>query len=107
MTISSRFTSIPSIRATMLNYAQNYGEFVTITIENMSEEHHNIEHGDVATDMECELGSWPKRNPLLRPKMSKDEPLKDFAMIAVSAVRALMKCSRSSALRSSFRAARR
>jgi dihydroxyacetone kinase-like predicted kinase len=29
----------------MLNFAQNYGEFVTITIENMSEEHHNIENG--------------------------------------------------------------
>ena len=36
----------------MLNYAQNYGEFVTITIENMSEEHHNIEQGRIATDME-------------------------------------------------------
>ena len=39
----------------MLNYAQNYGEFVTITIENMSEEHRNIEQGRVATDMEGSL----------------------------------------------------
>ena len=35
----------------MLNYAQQFGEFVSIAIENMSEEHHNIEHGQVATDM--------------------------------------------------------
>ncbi len=37
---------------TMLNYAQNYGEFLTITIENMSEEHDNISHGEKAMDME-------------------------------------------------------
>lgn len=57
----------------MLNYAQNYGEFVSITIENMSEEHDNISHGDVATDMESNLA----RN-------KKQEPLKDYGLIAVS-----------------------
>jgi dihydroxyacetone kinase-like predicted kinase len=39
----------------MLNYAQNYGEFLTITIENMSEEHENISHGDKATDMAANI----------------------------------------------------
>ncbi len=39
----------------MLNYAQNFGEFLTIVIENMSEEHRNIEHGNVATDMESNI----------------------------------------------------
>ncbi len=34
----------------MLNYAQQFGEFVTITIENMSEEHRNISEGKKATD---------------------------------------------------------
>lgn len=40
---------------TMLNYAQNYGEFLTITIENMSEEHDNISHGNKAMDMESNI----------------------------------------------------
>lgn len=39
----------------MLNYAQQFGEFVSITIENMSEEHHNIQHGDIAYDMTSSL----------------------------------------------------
>jgi DAK2 domain fusion protein YloV len=64
----------------MLNYAQNYGEFVTITIENMSEEHHNIEHGDKATDMEANL----LRGKSGTPAANASEPKKDFAMIAVS-----------------------
>ena len=63
----------------MLNYAQNYGEFLTITIENMSEEHNNISHGDVATDMTANIN---------RGKESKEEeskePLKDFGLVAVS-----------------------
>ncbi len=57
----------------MLNYAQNYGEFVSITIENMSEEHDNISHGAVATDMESNLA----RN-------KKAEPLKEYGLIVVS-----------------------
>lgn len=40
---------------TMLNYAQNYGEFLTITIENMSEEHDNISHGTSALDMDANI----------------------------------------------------
>ena len=59
---------------TMLNYAQNYGEFLTITIENMSEEHNNISHGDIATDMASNIE---------RGKVDKT-PLKDFGLIAVS-----------------------
>lgn len=61
----------------MLNYAQNYGEFLTITIENMSEEHENISHGDVATDMESNIK---------RAKETKkdDGPKKEFGLIAVS-----------------------
>jgi uncharacterized protein len=67
----------------MLNYAQNFGEFLTITIENMSEEHHNIEHGDVATDMAANIAR-NKEAPKAEEEESKDEPLKDYAMIAVS-----------------------
>ncbi len=66
----------------MLNYAQNYGEFLTITIENMSEEHHNITHGDAATDMESNIR---------RAKENKksDQPLKEYGLIAVSSGKGL------------------
>src|SRR5574344_999457 len=63
----------------MLNYAQNYGEFLTITIENMSEEHENISHGDKATDMAANI----EREKTAKPQ-EKEEPLKDFGLVAVS-----------------------
>ncbi len=63
---------------TMLNYAQNYGEFVTIVIENMSEEHDNISHGEIATDME---GNIARKSA---EKKAEEKPLKESAMIAVS-----------------------
>lgn len=62
----------------MLNYAQNYGEFLTITIENMSEEHHNIEHGDVATDMMANIERGKKETK------KEEKPWTDFGVIAVS-----------------------
>ncbi len=65
---------------TMLNYAQNYGEFVSITIENMSEEHNNIQAGDSATDMEANIA---------RGKKKDDEPLKEYGLIAVSSGKGL------------------
>ena len=61
----------------MLNYAQNYGEFLTITIENMSEEHHNIENGAVATDM---AGNIERA----KAEKAKEEPYKEYGLIAVS-----------------------
>ena len=69
----------------MLNYAQNYGEFVTITIENMSEEHKNIQNGDTATDMTANLAR-EKAEKAAAPKEEgkNDEPLADYALIAVS-----------------------
>ena len=45
----------------MLNYAQQFGEFVTITIENMSEEHNNISEGKKATDYNIHGSSAPKQ----------------------------------------------
>ncbi len=62
----------------MLNFAQQYGEFLTITIENMSEEHHNIEHGNSATDMESNIARAKAE------KEAQNVPLKDHAIIAVS-----------------------
>ena len=66
----------------MLNYAQNYGEFLTITIENMSEEHHNIERGEVATDMESNIRH-------AKEEKKTEEPLKEYAIIAVSSGKGL------------------
>ena len=66
----------------MLNYAQNYGEFVTITIENMSEEHHNIEHGRTATDMAGNIADGKKK--LAEEKAEPKGPKAKYGIIAVS-----------------------
>ena len=49
---------------TILNYAQNFGEFVSLKVENMSEQHSKL--GENA------------------PEVKKEEPLKEYALIAVS-----------------------
>lgn len=66
----------------MLNYAQQFGEFVTITIENMSEEHHNLERGEVGYDMEANLRHGKEE----KAEESEEDlgPLEDYAIIAVS-----------------------
>src|SRR5574344_1532408 len=66
----------------MLNFAQNYGEFVTITIENMSEEHHNIENGLTATDMNANLAHG---QAMAAEAKAADTPLEKYAIVAVSA----------------------
>ena len=57
----------------ILNYAQKYGEFLKIKIENMTEQHHNLENGanvEVHEDL---------------VKEEKDEtPLAEYGLIAVS-----------------------
>ena len=68
----------------MLNYAQQFGEFVTITIENMTEEHHNIEAGKAATDYFVE--SSKKAEPIIPepvPEVSEG-PKKEYGIVAVS-----------------------
>lgn len=67
----------------MLNYAQNYGEFLTITIENMSEEHNNISHGDKATDMDANMRRSDEAKKASVPA-EEDVPLKDYGLVAVS-----------------------
>ena len=71
----------------MLNYAQQLGEFVTITIENMTEEHHNIEDGRSATDYA--VNSSPKpATPIFPAEEVPSEPEinieKEFGIVAVS-----------------------
>jgi DAK2 domain fusion protein YloV len=70
----------------MLNFAQNYGEFVTITIENMSEEHHNIENGLTATDMNANLAHGQAEAAKAK---EADKPLEKYAIVAVSAGKGL------------------
>jgi uncharacterized protein len=66
----------------MLNFAQNYGEFLSITIENMSEEHDNISHGEKAMDVASNI--IRKRDNLVFEAEEEKEPLKDFGLVAVS-----------------------
>ncbi|MCI1244680.1 MAG: DAK2 domain-containing protein [Bacilli bacterium] len=68
----------------VLNYAQNYGEFVTVTIENMSEEHKNIQNGDLATDMNANIARQKAKKVGVKPVKKPDDPLADYALIAVS-----------------------
>lgn len=69
----------------MLNYAQQYGEFLTIVIENMSEEHHNIEHGVTATDMESNIARGKEERKTLTPAPEAPKgDQKEFGLIAVS-----------------------
>lgn len=70
----------------MLNFAQQFGEFVTITIENMSEEHDNISRGNKATDYDIGRGLTPNA-PEKAKEEEEVEPFradKEFAMVAVS-----------------------
>ena len=71
----------------MLNYAQQFGEFVTITIENMTEEHHNIEAGHAATDYSVSIEKKPAHEPIIpEPETSDDEFVieKEFGLVSVS-----------------------
>ncbi len=67
----------------MLNYAQQFGEFVTITIENMSEEHRNIEQGHSATDYNIE-SKKKEETPVADIKIEDLHPEKELGLIAVS-----------------------
>ena len=73
----------------ILNYAQQFGEFVTIIIENMSEEHANIEKGYKATDYLAGLESGRRKEQILEEPEEELEPNKDMGLIAVSSGKGL------------------
>lgn len=73
----------------ILNYAQQFGEFVTIIIENMSEEHANIEKGYKATDYLSGLESGRRKEQILEEPEEELEPNKDLGLIAVSSGKGL------------------
>jgi len=59
----------------VLNYAQQFGEFLKLKIENMTEQHHALETGaqfEMHTDLVEEASA------------KKDEPKKKYALVAVS-----------------------
>lgn len=70
----------------IFNYAQQFGEFVKLKCENMSEQHHeilfNAEKGEGIEMAASKL----KSAPLAAPKLNKKEEVKkkDFAIIATS-----------------------
>ncbi len=68
---------------TMLNYAQQFGEFVTIVIENMSEEHKNIEHGMIAYDANNSLNRGKEEAKPVEEE-ENNGPLEEIGLIAVS-----------------------
>lgn len=68
----------------ILNYAQQFGEFVTIIIENMSEEHRNIEKGYKATDYLAGLEQGRKKEQILAEPEEELEPNKELGLVAVS-----------------------
>ena len=64
----------------ILNYAQQFGEFLKIKIENMTEQHHELATGALkAEDITPDLVEEPEE-----PKEQELGPKEDFALIAVS-----------------------
>jgi len=64
----------------MLNYAQNFGEFLSIVIENMSEEHHNLEKGLSPTEIASNIGAKAEDKITSENKKPKNK----YAIIVVS-----------------------
>ncbi len=58
----------------ILNYAQQYGEFLKLKIENMTEQHHALENGANVTP----------HVDMVEEKKEKEAPLEEYAIIAVS-----------------------
>ena len=62
----------------VLTYAQQFGEFIKLKIENMTEQHNNLEGGKEANSLLNEETPAPKAEE------KKENPHKKYAMIAVS-----------------------
>lgn len=64
----------------VLTYAQQFGEFLKLKIENMTEQHKNLENGEEKPSLLDEP---------TKAEEKKDEPRKSYAMIAVSSGRGI------------------
>ncbi len=58
----------------ILNYAQQYGEFLKLKIENMTEQHHALENG----------ANVIPHQDMVKDKKEEEAPLEEYAIIAVS-----------------------
>lgn len=69
----------------ILSYAQNFGEFVKLKIENMTEQHNEILLNEMnKNNDEKSAAAKLKEAPLSAPKEKKETPLKEYALIATS-----------------------
>lgn len=69
----------------ILSYAQNFGEFVKLKIENMTEQHNEILLNEMnKNNDEKSAAAKLKEAPLSAPKDKKETPLKEYALIATS-----------------------
>ena len=67
----------------ILSYAQNFGEFVKLKIENMTEQHNEILLNEMnKNNDEKSAAAKLKEAPLSAPKEKKETPLKEYALIA-------------------------
>ena len=69
----------------ILNFAQQYGEFLKLKIENMTEQHHALENGADVTP----------HQDLVEEEKKEEEPVsidKDYAIIAVSSGEGINNC---------------
>ena len=69
----------------ILSYAQNFGEFVKLKIENMTEQHNEILLNEMnKNNDEKSAAAKLKEAPLSALKEKKETPLKEYALIATS-----------------------
>ena len=68
----------------IFNYAQQFGEFIKLKCENMTEQHNEILFNEAQKNGLHMAASDLKTAPMAAPKEEKKEPLKEFALIATS-----------------------
>lgn len=68
----------------IFNYAQQFGEFVKLKCENMTEQHNEILFNEQNKNGQHMAASELNKAPLAAPKEEKKEPAKEYAIIATS-----------------------
>lgn len=68
----------------IFNYAQQFGEFIKLKCENMTEQHNEILFNEQNKNGQHMAASELTKAPLAAPKEEKKEPVKEYALIATS-----------------------
>ena len=68
----------------IFNYAQQFGEFVKLKCENMTEQHNEILFNEANKNGTHMAASELNKAPLAAPKCEEKEPQKEYALIATS-----------------------